>query len=237
MSNSFVFNKVYDEVRSLGLPYEIQESGGNVMIKISSSSSINQKQSFKNSKEKFRFLTSRTLNGSRQPNWRVPPSSNENSYAVIRKSFPDIEFFRRTPPPNHVAPPSPLSLAPTTPPPPPTLKNLTQEPNPSPIANVVNSGAPALPSSTSLESPPESFSKPMQELKPYLYNPYRCLKRQIVFPRTPNLLDPSSVQPSFSNSSTTSVTLDMSEAASDKEEYKYEALEAVMKAIYEQRHF
>ena len=95
ISDTFLVNQVYEKVRDLGLPYEIKESGGSVLIKIALTPNINQLQ-FHHPKEKFRFLTTRTLHGSQTPNWRAPKSYNENS-VPNQTSFPDISFFRNTP--------------------------------------------------------------------------------------------------------------------------------------------
>ena len=89
-----LFNPIYEEVRKLGLSYEIKESHGATVIKIS----VDNKKTFRPRKEKFRFSTTKTLNGSSQLNWRNPQFYQENE-AVIDSSFPDIHFFRNTPPP------------------------------------------------------------------------------------------------------------------------------------------
>jgi hypothetical protein len=86
------------------------ESEECVTIKIASSSNLHhQKKQYHHQKEKFRFLTNRTFNGPRNPNWRSSPKS-----FVTRSSFPDCSFFQRTPPPSHSSPPPP------PPPPPPS---------------------------------------------------------------------------------------------------------------------
>jgi hypothetical protein len=92
MATQNVFNQIYDEVRKTGLPYQIKESGGSLIIRISSDS----RQQFNQNKEKFKFSTSRTFNGSNNVNWRSPKTFEENSCS--RPSFPDITLFRSTPP-------------------------------------------------------------------------------------------------------------------------------------------
>ena len=64
MAASELFNSLYNQVRHLGLPYEIKEAGGSVIIKISS----DFKNSFNKEKEKFRFHTQITLKGSNNSN-------------------------------------------------------------------------------------------------------------------------------------------------------------------------
>ena len=111
MAASYLFNSIYEQVRGLGLLYEIKESGGSVLIKISS----DVKQSFSKEKEKFRFHTKRTINGSNNENWRNPKNYQEKS-DLSSHSFPDIHFFQTTPPPQRIPPPpsprSPVSQAP-----------------------------------------------------------------------------------------------------------------------------
>jgi hypothetical protein len=98
---SATLNPVYKTIRELGFSYEIKESGGSVIIKIES---LVKPQLFNNSKEKFQFQTTRTLNGSENRNWRSPQNYEKNSY-LPRKSFPDINFFQSTPPPSYKTPP------------------------------------------------------------------------------------------------------------------------------------
>ena len=103
-----LFNPNYEEVRKLGLSYEIKESHGATVIKIS----VDNKKTFRPRKEKFRFSTTKTLNGSSQLNWRNPQFYQENE-AVIDSSFPDIHFFRNTPPPARPRTPCNPSSTPT----------------------------------------------------------------------------------------------------------------------------
>ena len=117
MSATFL-HPVYQKVRELGLPYQIKETEGSVIIKITSSS---QYQNFQQTKEKFRFQTTRTFNGSSNPNWRAHQTYNETSL-VLKTDFPDINFFRRTPPPQCKPSPPPRPVD-TTPPPPPTPRD------------------------------------------------------------------------------------------------------------------
>ena len=99
-ANRELYNSVYEQVRLLGLPYEIKETGGSVVIKISAD--IKQ-QSFNKEMEKFRFHNRRTLNGSSNSNWRSPESFNKKYVQISADvpSFPNLKFFQRpfTPPP------------------------------------------------------------------------------------------------------------------------------------------
>ena len=94
---------------------------------------------------------------------------------------------------------------------------------------------------------PEQLS-PLPEPKhltqkgPFIFNPCRCSKRQVVFPRTPNLLNPSSVPPQFTGSSvlasTDTVALEMiSTPTSDIFTVANEAFIKVMEAVYAKKHF
>ena len=155
MAVSENFNILYQTVRQLGLPYEIKESSGSVLIKISA----DLKTSF--SKEKFRFHTKRTMNGSNNLNWRSPNNYHEKSN-FSSPSFPNIQFFRTTPPPT---PPTPRSCS--SPP--------KSSPGPSP--------------STAVKVPNQTYQETNSTSTPI--NPYRCKKRIVFFPKTPNLLTPS----------------------------------------------
>ena len=183
---SAFLNPLYEQVRELGLPYQIRESGGSVIIKISSN---NQPQPFKNTREKFRFHTSITLNGAESPNWRSPNFEENSSFP--KTSFPDSNFFRCTPPPSFETlppPPPPASVCPTA------CSRTTvssADPNqtmmtgtPETISTISTEDATV---STSLKSPQE----PSVATTPS--NPYRCCKCQIEFPKTPSLLNPSSI--------------------------------------------
>ena len=153
MSDSFQFNQLYESVRVLGLPYEIKESGGSVIIKIASNA--NQTK-FRHTNEKFRFLTTRTFNGSSNQNWRTPISLNP-----IRTSFPDISFFRSTPPPHTTSRPPPPRAAPPPPGPGPVVTPTpvsSAEPNQilhadSTFKPISTTTAMSSSTSTSLESP------------------------------------------------------------------------------------
>ena len=104
------YDQLYEKVREMGLPYKISESGGSIVIKISSNS--NQKQ-FSLPKDKFRFHSIRSFNGSENLNWRKPNTFQEASF-ITGTSFPDIHFFRDTPAP----PPQCPEFPPSAPPPP-----------------------------------------------------------------------------------------------------------------------
>ena len=102
---SDLYNSLYKEVRLIGLPYEIKESGGFILIKISANL---KQQSFKKENEKFRFHTERTLNGSDNLNWRKPHNYSEKS-VQSSPSFPNLKFFQTTPPPQRPCPPPPTA--------------------------------------------------------------------------------------------------------------------------------
>ena len=94
-------------------------------------------------------------------------------------TFPDITFFQSTPPPQKVIPPPPTSSpAPTRPTPPETISASTTV-----SASVSEISPTALRSTNLCQDCLQPTSTPL--------NPYRCIKRQIVFPSTPNLLTPS----------------------------------------------
>ena len=130
MPVSFPFDQLYKQVREIGLPYQINEAGGSVVIKISSN--IYQKQ-FSKPREKFRFNSTRTFNGSDTLNWRSPENYQEASTLF----FPNINFFRSTPPPTMrpsvSTPPavsSSLSNIKYSAPPPPTRSSAPHPPSP-----------------------------------------------------------------------------------------------------------
>ena len=106
----------------------------------------------------------RTFGGSNNSNWRSPQKFDENTVAN-RSSFPDMNFFRTTPPPQRSTPPPAVSS-------PPVVDSLQQ---------------------TSFKSSNQTHMEALQLASTPL-NPYRSTKRQIVFPRTPNLLKPTSSQ-------------------------------------------
>lgn len=226
MSSDLDLNLLYKNVRELGYPYQIKETGGSIIIQISAS---NQSKSIHHSRKKFRFHTSRTLNGSDTQNWRNPQTFTDASLSN-RSDFPDIAFFRRTPPPPHARPPPPPSVL-ITPPPPAlacALATSTTAVSPSPQANQLIS------KSESLESPQGSNSSRTPP------NPYRWSRRKIIFPLTPNLLfNPISApisSPSESQASAVSTTIAMDSTSEDSSP-DYEELTKVMKAIYEMNHF
>ena len=193
------FNSLYEHVRQLGLPYQIKESGGSINIKISSK--IQQHQ-FSNSREKFRFHTTRTFNGSNNLNWRSSQNFEENSL-LSRTTFPDINFFQSTPPPSYAVPPPPppASACPTASTPA-TVLSADHDPN-----QTVNRGEPRtepifgnpakFSSFSFLESIDNSTQPQLQETQsssvtrtPF-FNPLRCSRRKIEYPKTPNLLNPT----------------------------------------------
>jgi hypothetical protein len=91
--------------------------------------------------------------------------------------------------------------------------------------------------STSLESPEPKY---LAHRALFIFNPFRCSKRQVVFPRTPNLLNPSSVPLQFTSvsASTDTVALEMiSTPTSDACTVANEALIKVMEAVYAKKHF
>ena len=227
MSNSSQLNQVYNQVRNLGVPYEIKESSGSVIIKISSS---HCKQQIFRPKEKFRFHSTRTLNGSSNLDWRAP-RNYEESVGSSKSSLPDIPFFRTTPPPYcHTSSPPPstvlpprASFSPVTPEAGQTHTSQTD----SDISSITTA-----PTATSLESTNFVYNEKAQDPKTFVLNPFRCSKRLVVFPRTPTLLNPS---PNYNPLNRTSVIVDMSPMEEEKSESGYEALISVMEAFYEQR--
>ena len=171
-----VLNSLYEHVRKTGLPYQINESGGSIVIKISS----NRKYQFNQSQEKFRFHTSRTFNGSSNKNWRSPENFSDNSFHK-KPSFPDITFFKSTPPPQQPPPTSP----PKGPTPPPTSS--AGSPDSTSAHTRVSETSPALRSSKQID-------QKCLQLTSTPFNPYRSMKRQVIFPLTPNLFTPSPTQ-------------------------------------------
>ena len=111
MSANTLLNPLYEKVRELGFPYQIQETVGSVIIKVNSNT---QYQKFHHPREKFRFHTTRSLNGSDIPNWRTPQIYNEKSH-VFDPAFPDTNFLRKTPAPQSRTLPPPSLSAPTPP--------------------------------------------------------------------------------------------------------------------------
>ena len=208
-----IYNSVYEQVRKLGLPYEIKESGGSVTIKISAE--IKQ-ESFYKKKEQFRFHTKRTLNGASSSDWKNPLNNNEKS-VQISSSFPNLQFFQTTPPPQR---PPPLSALPTSSPPPSTTPESLVSPN------------------HTSQILPQFSSTPV-------FNPYRCQKRKIEFPKTPSLLKPSSpviLEMMSSSSNLVNTALFSLESPATHSEFpddnhfppaNLEPFIKVMKAIYE----
>ena len=233
------------------------------MIKISSN--IYQKQ-FSKPREKFRFNSTRTFNGSDTLNWRSPKNYLEASTSF----FPNINFFRSTPSPTlrpsvstpptvssslsniqySAPPPSTRSSAPH--PPSPTLATLpparsSTTPPPSETSTRLPTTPSYFPSefSTSLESPDLVRRLPVNQMLATStpINPFRCSRRSIIYPNTPNLLNPTVILPASPSlvpnpSLPTSVALDLSSETSEYiDEAGIEAFMKVMKALYEQNHF
>ena len=210
-----VFNSVYEEVRKIGLPYQIKESGGSVLIKISS----DIKHQYNQERGKFRFNTVRTFGGSENKNWRSPISYDENSERSFNRiNFPDITFFQDTPPPQRPLPSSttPTLVRPPLPPPNPTLE--VRPPSPPPDTSQESPPPPLRPSPNPRRPPPPpprastSTSIHQEELSANLtsenslqltstpMNPYRFQKRKIVCQTPANNLNhiPTYLQPSDS---------------------------------------
>ena len=88
-----LFNPIYEQVRTSGLYYQIKESPGSTFIKISTNKNIYFRQG-----EKFRFRTTRTLNGAATFNWRKSETCHETTFSQnSSKKFPDFSFFKNTP--------------------------------------------------------------------------------------------------------------------------------------------
>ena len=229
------------------------------MVKISSS--IYQKQ-FSKPREKFRFNSTRTFNGSDTLNWRSPKNYQESSTSF----FPNIHFFRSTPPPT---PRPSLSTSPAvssaslsavqySAPPPPTLSSAppptssaslpTAQSSTTPPPSGTSTELPLIPSyfpSTSLESP-DLVQRPQRNQMLATSTPinlFRCSRRSVIYPNTPNLLNPTAklpASPSLVPNPTlpTSITLDLSGETSEYiDEAGLEAFMKGMKAVYEQKHF
>ena len=173
MAAQEVFNPLYQQVRQLGLPYQIKESGGSIVIRISS----DNKHYFQQDKEKFRFHTMRTFNGSRNSNWRSPQNYEENSFVNNDSTFPDINFFRTTPPPQRPTPPPTPSAARPPVSQPSAQKSPFAPAEPTSVPTAVSSGRTKSPS-----SPEKSFQEPFHRTSTPL-NPYRCTS-QVVLQKT-----------------------------------------------------
>ena len=210
------------------------------MIKISSN--INQKK-FHHRKEKFRFQSNRSFQESNNPNWRATENHQEAS-SVTKPYFTDISFFRGTPSPSDTDPPPPPPAAASSGP------VLTSTSVSSSVLNQTFQAETTLTKpewdSTSLESP--KIIPQLQDLKPPAtctpLNPFRCSRRQIEFPRTPNLVYSLSAQVPATESlvpvsfSSTSIALDLSSpTTSDIDDAGMEAFKNVMKAVFEKKHF
>ena len=155
-------------------------------------------------------------NGSHNPNWRRPNTYQEAFFGPRSTSFPDISFFRDTPaPPPQCPVPPPRALLQ---PPPPTVK-----------------------SQSSLESPIFSYTnQPNNLITSTPLNPFRCSRRHIDYPQTPNLLNPlvTELPDSHSPASSlpTSIALDMScEETEFIDQAGIEAFRKVFQAIYEKK--
>ena len=72
MAVSSSLDIVYDQVRRFGLPNQIKESGGSVLIRI-------WNKQFNHNRDKFRFHTRICFNGSENTNWIAPNIFEENS--------------------------------------------------------------------------------------------------------------------------------------------------------------
>ena len=99
--------------------------------------------------------------------------------------------------------------------------------------------------STSLESP-DLVQRPQRNQMLATSTPinlFRCSRRSVIYPNTPNLLNPTAklpASPSLVPNSTlpTSITLDLSGETSEYiDEAGLEAFMKGMKAVYEQKHF
>ena len=231
------------------------------MIKISPN--IYQKQ-FNKPREKFRFNSSKTLNGSDTLNWRSPENYQEASTSF----FPNINFFRSTPPPTlrpsvstrpavssaslstvqYSAPPPPTQSSAPPPSPPSSASLPTTQSSTTPPPSGTSTGLPPTPPYSSLEFS-TSLESPNLVQRPQVnqmlatstpINPFRCSRRSIIYPNTPNLLNPAAKLPSLipNPSLPTSVSLDLSSETSEFiDEAGIEAFMKVMKAVYEQNHF
>ena len=198
-------------------------------------SSIHQTQSFKNAKEKFRFHTSRTLNGSEYLNWRSPKFEENSSFP--NTSFPEINLFQCTPPHSFKTPPPPpppASVCPTACTP---TTVSSADPNQSMMTGTPGTISIILSEDATISSSLESSHEPKQSNARTTSNPYRCCRRQIVFPKPPNLLNPSSISkplpqdpvltgPSVLNLTPTAISDDI-----------LEVFKNVTEAVYSKKHF
>lgn len=219
-----LYNPIYEQIRKLGLPYQVKETGGSVTIQITADT----KYDFSHQNSKFRFKTSKTFNGSSNSNWRSPKMFKDVS--TPKQTFftlPSLEFFQLTPPPQRSSfpPPSPATSRPAS--------------------------TPHLPMKVSTKIYNKPTPKPMPE-KPSvitfqtLPNPFRLAKRLVTFPAIPKLLmKPTSpsltftsgFSPTPSDSSplpkqTLETKIEVQTDENINSVKNTEAFEAVMKVIY-----
>ena len=164
------------------------------MIRISTEN----KHYFHQDKEKFRFHTMRTFNGSSNSNCRSPQIYEEND-----SFFPDINFFRTTPTPQTLTPPHIPSAArpPVSQPLPSAQKSDSAPTDPTSVPTGVSVFKK---SSNSPEKFPETFHRTSTPR-----DPYRCTKSQVVLQKSPSPSQPSSGQvpasESFASASSSTV--------------------------------
>ena len=226
-----LYNPIYEQIRKLGLSYEIKESGTSVIIKISADSKYNFNPQDKN----FRFQTSKTFNGSSNRNWRSPRTFEETS---AHSKLPSMEFFRSTPPPISPRKRPPATARPPVPRPPVS----TPAPPPVKSANDIKTETIA---STSYPSV-RTYQDPPSKILNRMPNPYRFTKRVVAFPVTPNLiLKPFPAELDSNSTTLATQNLDLSgpnQSPETRIEFpdddrsslgNTEALENCMKAIYD----
>ena len=250
-----IFDPVYEQVRKLGLNYQIKESGGSVMIRISSNKQQNVKQG---SKEKFRFQTSRTFDGSSNLNWRIPTQSDKfcENNSINKPPFPTIDFFQCTPPPRKtcIPPPTPPPVtACILPPTPTTVTACFPPPTPPPGTACIPPPTPPLgtacippptPPPTREFFPPATFPAPTKTEKtssqvfPTMtrtpINPFRSARRIITYPKTPNMMKPSLCEIAIPNH--VALTSNESSVLSTVPE-NYKEFVKVMAAVYGISHY
>ena len=194
---------------------------------------MNKNQQYNNTREKFRFQTTRTFNGSENKNWRAPKIFEETS-PLKQKSFSTIDFFRNTPPPYFRTQPTPPPAASSACPVSTSQEASSTSPNQTSISAaeefmLTSSGSAS--TIASLESPENTPQ--VQKSKSFFtstpLNPFRCSRRQIIYPRTPNLLNPLPASlPSPESLASMSPSPTSTQSSTDKNE----AIINVMKAIY-----
>ena len=136
----------------------------------------------------------RTFNGSSNSNWRTPQNYEENSFANNDSSFPDIKFFRTTPPPQTLTPPPipPAARPPVSQALPSAQKSASAPADPTSVPTGVSSILKK--SSNSPENLQESSHRTRTPL-----DPDRCTKSQVVLQKSPSpSLQPYSGQVSAS---------------------------------------